>query len=185
MSNIFDLTTEQENLINQTPGFVKYTPYQTVIPAYNLNAVQAYLLENRAEMEDLKDKIEENKTSSNSNLNQLEKNLNDKINNLDKRVDVLESHSKTYKATISTSWNKENLPYTQKITVNGIKATDNPIIWLDLEGVDLETAQSNIEEWPLIGRIVAGDNSLTAYCYEDDVPAKNIKIMVKVVKDIG
>lgn len=176
--------------VSKEPGFVVYEPYKTVIPAYNLNAIQDQIIINRKRADDLLIKVntlDGDKVSSTTLATEVKKLASD-ISNLDERVKVLEKHSKTYTGITfaKDKWSASGtLPRTQTVTATGITSADTPIIWLHLEGQSVENSQKIIEDWPLIGRIVAsGENKLTAYCYENDVPSVNIPIMAKVVKDI-
>lgn len=83
----------------------------------------------------------------------------------------------TYNATVGTSWTETNGYYQQTVTVNGILATDNPIIDLipTLTGFkDEQTA------WGKVFKIVTGNNSITLYATEATETA--VSIQLKVVR---
>lgn len=176
--------------VSKEPGFVVYEPYKTVIPAYNLNAIQDQIIINRKRADDLLVKVntlDGDKVSS-SDLEAEIISINKELKSLHDKISVLEKRSKTYSGITfaKDKWSASGtLPRTQTVTATGIVSADTPIIWLHLEGQSVENSQKIIEDWPLIGRIVAsGENKLTAYCYEDDIPSVDIPIMVKVVKDL-
>ena len=71
-------------------------------------------------------------------------------------------------------------PYTQKINLDGVKASDNPlvgVIFSDTPTVALEQQDS----WSSVSRIQTGDGYILISCYEDK-PAVNIPIQVKIVR---
>ena len=85
----------------------------------------------------------------------------------------------TYNATIGTSWSGSG-PYTQNVTVSGILSTDNPIVDVVLSS-DTDASRLILEAWANISRIVANNNSITVYCY-DEGNAVNIPIQLKMVR---
>ena len=71
-------------------------------------------------------------------------------------------------------------PYSQTVQVDGISATDMPLVDVDMSSATSETASDIITAWACIGRITTGAGTLTAYCYTE-APAVDLTILVKVV----
>ena len=88
------------------------------------------------------------------------------------------SVSTNYTATIGTSWTGTTAPYTQTITVTGIKAADIPIVDIYLADTDYEDVEDELTAYSYIYRITTAANAITVYASEPtDVP---IKIQMKV-----
>lgn len=84
--------------------------------------------------------------------------------------------SNTYTATIGTSWSGDAAPYTQNISIEGLLATDNPII--DIVPSDTyATAQAQMDAWAEIYKMVAGDGTLTIYANSATATAVPIQIL--------
>ena len=91
------------------------------------------------------------------------------------------SSSVTYTAEIGTNWvAAETGEYTQTVVVNGILATDNPIVDVVLDTAK-NTALSQLEAWSLISKIETSNGSITVTCLEE-APTIAIPIQLKVVK---
>lgn len=88
--------------------------------------------------------------------------------------------TKTYTATLSTSWSGSSAPYTQTVTVSGITSSDTPIIDVVLSSTT-STALSQLEAWGCVSKITTSTNSITATCLEDK-PITAIPIQLKVVR---
>lgn len=86
-----------------------------------------------------------------------------------------------YTGTLSASGWSASAPYTQTITINGLLATDAPIVDINMSGATADTAAEIQGAYSLIGRIVAGKNQITAYCYEE-VPTVNLPLSLLVVR---
>ncbi len=89
----------------------------------------------------------------------------------------------TYTATLSAaSWAGSSAPYTQTVTVAGITATDKPIADVVRSGL-VATAIAQLEAWQFVlnGKIVTGENQITATCYTDK-PTLDIPIQMQVVR---
>ena len=88
----------------------------------------------------------------------------------------------TYTAFFPASgWTGES-PYVQTVNVDGILATDNPIVDIDMSNaMSEEDSALATAEWNLVRRIVANDGSVTMYCY-DEIPTMDINIILKVVR---
>ena len=91
------------------------------------------------------------------------------------------SSSVTYTAEIGTNWvAAETGEYTQTVVVNGILATDNPIVDVVLATAK-NTALSQLEAWSLISKIETSNGSITVTCLEE-APTTAIPIQIKVVR---
>lgn len=88
--------------------------------------------------------------------------------------------TKTYTATISTSWTGSSAPYTQTVTVTGITSTDTPIVDVVLSSTT-STALNQLEAWNCVSKIITGTNQITVTCLEDK-PTTAIPIQLKVVR---
>lgn len=73
-----------------------------------------------------------------------------------------EANAFTYIASVSTTWSGDTVPYSQTITVNGITASDNPIVDVKLSGT-YATDQARLADWGKIYRIVTAANQITVY----------------------
>lgn len=91
--------------------------------------------------------------------------------------DVGAATTKTYTATLGTTWSGSAAPYTQSVTVSGILATDTPIVDFVATTSGYEAEQ---EDWAKVFKIVTGANSLTFYA--SDKTTTSLSIQVKVVK---
>lgn len=89
----------------------------------------------------------------------------------------------TYSAVFpANGWEGDASPFTQTVLVEGILATDNPIVDIDMSNaVSDEDSALALEEWIYIRRITANEGSVTMYCY-DEIPTKDITIILKVVR---
>ena len=91
------------------------------------------------------------------------------------------SSSVTYTAEIGANWvAAETGEYTQTVVVNGILATDNPIVDVVLDTAK-NTALSQLEAWSLISKIETSNGSITVTCLEE-APTTAILIQIKVVR---
>ena len=95
-------------------------------------------------------------------------------------IDTTVSASKYFTATFKASGWSSSAPYTQTVSVKGIKAADNPIV-----DINMSSATDNSSEllgaWMLVGRISTANGSVTAYCYEKK-PEVDISINMMAVK---
>lgn len=88
----------------------------------------------------------------------------------------------TYTALFPSSGWSSSIPYTQTVNVEGILATDNPIVDIDMSNaMSEEDSALATEEWNLVRRIATNDGSVTMYCY-DEIPTMDINIILKVVR---
>lgn len=68
------------------------------------------------------------------------------------------------------SWSS-TIPYTQTAAVNGVLASDTPIVDMKFyDGDSVETVLSRLECWACVTEVVAGDGSITIRCYEEKPP---------------
>nr|DAK01877.1 MAG TPA: Head fiber protein [Caudoviricetes sp.] len=107
--------------------------------------------------------------------------LNKKANTSDvyNKSDADERFAKTvtYTATVGTAWTAKTGYVQQTITVNGILATDNPIIDLVATTADFEAQQ---EAWSKVFKVTTAANSITLYASE--ATEKAISLQIKVVR---
>ena len=82
-------------------------------------------------------------------------------------------------AILDPSWSGSSVPYTKTVTVNGILATDTPIIDIVLTGGYIAD-EARIEAWGYIYRAVTADGSITFYATEK--PTVSLPIQIKVVR---
>lgn len=83
----------------------------------------------------------------------------------------------TYTATVGTAWTAKTGYVQQTITVNGILATDNPIIDLVATTADFEAQQ---KAWGKIFKVTTAANAITLYASE--ATEKAISLQLKVVR---
>lgn len=79
-----------------------------------------------------------------------------------------------YTANIGTTWEGDNAPYTQTITVMGVTNNDKPIVGVVYSDI-YETAEAQRDAWSQIYRIVATTNLLTVYATdktETEIPVQ-------------
>lgn len=83
--------------------------------------------------------------------------------------------SSIYSGTLAAaSWLGAAAPYTQDVTINGILATDEPIIDL-VPSSTYATAMTEDEEWGYIYRAVTSADTITFYAKEKPTGALNFK----------
>lgn len=80
-----------------------------------------------------------------------------------------------YTATIGTAWSGTTAPYTQTISVIGVRSTDTPIVDLVLNN-NYTTASNEIDAWGSVYRIVTGANTLTVYATDKITISLNVQI---------
>jgi len=84
-----------------------------------------------------------------------------------------------YNVTLDTSWSGSSAPFSKTVTVNGIQASDTPIIDVVMSGTYI-TDTSRLEAWSKIYRAVTEANKITFYATEK--PTVSIPVQVKVVR---
>lgn len=85
-----------------------------------------------------------------------------------------------YSATLPTGGWSTSAPYTQTITVSGIRATDTPLVDVVLSAT-LATRLAQREAYGYVGMIVAATDSITVTC-DEDKPTVDLTISLKVVR---
>lgn len=73
-----------------------------------------------------------------------------------------------------------NAPFTQTVNIQGILATDTPIIDVVLSSTT-DTAKSQLEAFSCLSKIETADGSITATCL-DTKPTIDIPIKLKVIR---
>jgi len=81
--------------------------------------------------------------------------------------------------TLDTTWQGSKAPYTKTQTVNGLLATDTPIVDVVMSGT-FATDEARIEAWGYVYRITTADNAITLYATEK--PTVSLPIQLKVVR---
>ena len=90
------------------------------------------------------------------------------------------AETSTFIATIpSQGWNGADAPYSIDVTVNGILATDNPVVDI-LSSSDYATAQLEQDAWAQVYRITTAANQIAVYA--KSVPSVPLSIQLKVVR---
>lgn len=87
----------------------------------------------------------------------------------------------TYTANIDTTWTGISAPYTKTVTVQGILATDNPIVDLVPGGAPTAQKRLRAKAWSYVSEITTANNSITLTCY-DKKPTTLFTIQLKVVR---
>ena len=129
-------------------------------------------------METMNEKVEDRVTKE--ALNKTVDTINNSILNVDKRAEAKAS-TITFKTTIiANSFEGTEAPYTQKIFIDGIKTSDNPIVGL-LVSDSYRTALDEKDAWGNINRITCDDGFITVYCFESK-PSVDINIQIKVIR---
>ena len=96
------------------------------------------------------------------------------------RLDEEKVEETLYTATIPASgWSGSSAPYTRSITVNGILATDTPIIDIVQSGTYFTDSQI-CDNWTLISRITTRNNGLDITA--DQIPSVAIPIQVRCLR---
>ncbi len=87
--------------------------------------------------------------------------------------------SADYTAAIGTGWAGDAAPYSVEVTVNGILASDTPLIDV-APAEDFAEAEKQLEAWGYVYRAVTGDDKITFYATEK--PEVDIPIKIKAVR---
>ena len=85
-----------------------------------------------------------------------------------------------YNTTLSSSGWSSSVPYTQTVSIQGILATDVPVVDVVLSSTT-STAKSQLEAWSCVSKIETAAGSITATCLEEK-PTIDIPIQLKVVR---
>lgn len=87
-----------------------------------------------------------------------------------------------FTATLSASGWSDTAPYEQTVAVTGLLLTDVPLVDVDMSGATSGDAGTALQEaWTFVGRLNAGDGTVTAYCYEEK-PEVDVPIILMVVR---
>lgn len=121
-----------------------------------------------------KGKVDNLPANTNAELNK-KANTSDVYNKSD--ADERFAKTVTYTATVGTAWTAKAGYVQQTITVNGILATDNPIIDLVTSTADFAAQQ---EAWGKVFKVTTAANSITLYASE--ATEKSISLQIKVVR---
>lgn len=87
--------------------------------------------------------------------------------------------STVYTATVLVGWSGTAAPYTKAVTINGLLASDSPIVDL-VPSATYATAESQIEAWGMVYRAVTAANTLTLYA--TGKPTVALPIQLRVVR---
>lgn len=107
-----------------------------------------------------------------------QENLSDFYTGLKSRFAKVADYSGTF---LASGWSGSAPPYMQTITITGLKASDRAWVGWDFSGATASNYDTLKDNFYMIGRVAAGTNSLTAYCYEEK-PTMNLPVLVTVVK---
>lgn len=89
-----------------------------------------------------------------------------------------------YTATLATASWSDSAPYSQTVTVTGLKSTDNVISDIDMSNISsADDGTDALDAWSLVGRIDIQDDAIVVYCY-DDVPEVDIAVKMLVVGSV-
>ena len=115
------------------------------------------------------------------------------IGDLNDNMDILDQHAETratldelghvnhavLTTTLDTAWQGSEAPYTKTQAVNGLLATDTPIVDVVMSGT-FATDEARLEAWGYIYRIVTSNDSITAYARKK--PDVALPLQLKVVR---
>lgn len=123
--------------------------------------------------------VQEGTPRSALNMNHIEQGIEDcaeAVNDLE-----IEKVGETvYDVSIpATGWTGLTAPYTKTVTVNGVKATDTPLVDIELTG-NYATDQSMCDNWSLVYRITTAANSITVY--SNGLPTATMQIKVRCLR---
>ena len=96
-------------------------------------------------------------------------------------INTTVSASNYYHVTFKASNWSSSAPYTQTVSVSGIKSSDNPIADINMSAATSSNSADLLGAWMLVGRIATADGKITAYCYEEK-PTVDISVNLMVVK---
>ena len=84
-----------------------------------------------------------------------------------------------YTATLNTTWGGSAAPYTKEQTINGILATDKPLIDI-VPSATFADAEKQADAWALIYRAVTAANKITFYAKSK--PAVSIPLQIRCIR---
>lgn len=82
--------------------------------------------------------------------------------------------------TLTSTWTGSAAPFTQDVTVNGITATDNPIVSL-IKSDTWTDAEKQINEYSKIKKAVTSADKITFYAEEKTT--ENLSLLVKLIRE--
>lgn len=84
-----------------------------------------------------------------------------------------------YTVTLDTTWSGDAAPYTKEQTINGILATDKPLIDI-VPSATLADAEKQADAWALIYRAVTAANKITFYAKAK--PTVSIPLQIRCIR---
>ena len=84
-----------------------------------------------------------------------------------------------YTATLNTTWSGSAAPYTKEQTINGILATDKPLIDI-VPSATFADAEKQADAWALIYRAVTAANKITFYAKAK--PTVSIPLQIRCIR---
>lgn len=84
-----------------------------------------------------------------------------------------------YTATLNTTWSGSAAPYTKEQTINGILATDKPLIDI-VPSATFADAEKQADAWALIYRAVTAANKITFYAKAN--PTVSIPLQIRCIR---
>ena len=194
--------SEVDNLIDTIPKFdIKVV--QT-LPSSNISPTTVYLVPSNSESSDIYKEyiyvnnnwellgIQKSDLSNYYNKTEINNLLSAKVNSSDLSTVATSgsyndlSNKPTipttalYTGTLLSSGWTSSAPYTQTLSIQGILATDVPVVDVVLSSTT-STAISQTEAWSCVSKIETAADSITATCLEEK-PTINIPIQLKVVR---
>jgi hypothetical protein len=106
------------------------------------------------------------------------------LNPISFNIDGRYSTSVTYSGTIASAatWTDQTGYFTTAITVNGILATDDPIVDLNLTSATVGNIADIQTEWGKIYRVVTTENTVTFYALEAPAFPEDVVVSLQVVR---
>lgn len=84
-----------------------------------------------------------------------------------------------YTVTLNTTWSGSAAPYTKEQTINGIHATDKPLIDL-VPSATFADAEKQADAWALIYRALTAANKITFYAKAK--PTVSIPLQIRCIR---
>ena len=84
-----------------------------------------------------------------------------------------------YTVTLDTTWSGDAAPYTKEQTINGILATDKPLIDI-VPSATFADAEKQADAWALIYRAVTAANKITFYAKAK--PTVSIPLQIRCIR---
>ena len=90
--------------------------------------------------------------------------------------EYVDNKNVSFTVTIPTTGWTETSPYSLEIAIEGILATDNPIVGL----INIESSEQK-EAWNCISKIITEDNKIIVYA-DDQIPSVEINILLQCMR---